>query len=186
MLSQWSLLYRCTQIAKPGLARYRCRMADFIPSGLYRTTTPMPALEDQVPAGVLAFVGQGPDGERFIVRPGSNRRNRWFWAAPTLPLAATSWIWTLRRLPQEGFYTLPEPIELSAGGRWLKNAIVQLGYNEAGRGILFVAEDRQSDTRNVLAFSSHGRIIDDALLDRLIWAPILPVTAPDVDPDEAN
>ena len=165
-------------------------MVDFIPSGLYRTTSPMPGREDEVPTGVLVFVGQRLDGERFIVRPGSNRRNRWFWADPTLSLAATGWIWTLRRLPQEGFYTLPEPIDLSAGGRWLKNAIVQLGYNEAGRGILFVAEDREGETRNVLAFSSRGRIIEDTLLDRLVWAPILPVATPDGDPDidlaEAN
>lgn len=161
-------------------------MADFIPAGLYRTTSPMPGAEDAIPAGVLVFVGQRPDGARFIVRPGSNRRNRWFWADPTLPLLPSGWMWTLRRLPQEGFYTLPEPIELSAGGRWLKNAIVQLGYNESGRGILFVAEDREGETRNVLAFSSRGRVIDDSLLDRLIWAPILPVSIPDIDPDEAN
>jgi len=146
----------------------------------------MPGLEPAMPAGVLVFVGQHPAGERFVVRPGSNRKNRWFWTEPTLPLLASGWIWTLRRLPPEGFYTLPEPIELSAGGRWLKNAIVQLGYNESGRGILFVAEDREGETRNVLAFSSRGRIIDDALLDRLVWAPILPVATPDIDADEAN
>jgi len=161
-------------------------MADFISSGLYRTTLPMPGNEDAIPAGVLVFVGERGDGARFIVRPGSNRRNRWFWNDPTLPLLTTSYMWTLRRLPQEGFYTLPEPIELTAGGRWLKNAIVQLGYNEAGRGILFVGEDREGETRNVLAFSSRGRIIDDGLLDRLLWAPILPVSIPDIDPDEAN
>ncbi len=96
-----------------------------------------------------------------------------------MPLADAGWIWTLRRLPTEGFYTLPETIELSTGGRWLKNAIVQLGYDPSGRGLLFIAEDHHGESRNVLAFGSTGRFIDDGLLDRLIWAPILPVAATD-------
>ena len=154
-------------------------MADFIPSGLYRTTTALPGREDAIPAGALVFLGARPDGTRFVVRPGSNRRNRWFWGDPVVPLADAGWIWTLRRLPTEGFYTLPETIELSTGGRWFKNAIVQLGYDAAGRGLLFIAEDRHGETRNVLEFSSSGRYIDDGLLDRLIWAPILPVAPTD-------
>ncbi len=154
-------------------------MADFIPSGLYRTTTALPGREDAIPAGALVFLGARADGSRFVVRPGSNRRNRWFWGEPVVPLADAGWIWTLRRLPTEGFYTLPETIELSTGGRWLKNAIVQLGYDPSGRGLLFIAEDHHGESRNVLAFGSTGRFIDDGLLDRLIWAPILPVAATD-------
>jgi hypothetical protein len=157
----------------------RQAMADFIPSGLYRTTAALLAREDAIPAGVLVFLGARADGSRFVVRPGSNRRNRWFWGEPVVPLADAGWIWTLRRLPAEGFYTLPETIELSTGGRWLKNAIVQLGYDPAGRGLLFIAEDRHGESRNVLEFGSTGRFIDDGLLDRLIWAPILPVPAGD-------
>lgn len=154
-------------------------MADFIPSGLYRTTAALPGREDAIPAGALVFLGARADGSRFVVRPGANRRNRWFWGEPVVPLADTSWMWSLRRLPLEGFYTLPETIELSTGGRWLKNAIVQLGYDESGRGLLFIAEDRQGESRNVLEFASTGRFIDDGLLDRLVWAPILPVSPPD-------
>ncbi|MFO0748210.1 MAG: hypothetical protein U1F43_21500 [Myxococcota bacterium] len=152
-------------------------MIDAIPAGLYRTTTPLPGLEDDIPAGVLVYVGERPDRTRFVVRPGSNRRNRWFWGEPVRTLPASGWMWTLKRLPSEGFYTLPETIELGQGGRWLKNAIVQLGYNEAGRGLIFIAEERDGETRNVLEFSSYGRAIDDALLERLVWAPILPVPA---------
>jgi len=161
-------------------------MADFIPSGLYRTTVAMPHHEDDVPAGVLVFVGQRPNGQRFIVRPGSNRKNRWYWQEPALVLPESGWMWTLRRLRQEGFYTLPETIELGGGGQWLKHGIVQLGYNEAGRGILFVAEDHTDEPRNVLVFSSRGRVIEDALLDRLVWAPILPVATGLVVPFDAN
>jgi hypothetical protein len=161
-------------------------VSDFIPSGLYRTTLPMPANEDAIPADALVFVGQRQDGERFVVRPGSNRRNRWYWNEPTTPLPPSSWMWTLRRLPPEGFYTLPEAIELDGGGRWLKNAIVQLGYNAAGRGILFIAEHHTDESRNVLTFASRGRVIEDALLDRLVWAPILPVSTPRIADAEIN
>jgi hypothetical protein len=52
---------------------------------------------------------------------------------------------------------------------------VQLGYNAEGRGIIFVGEQREGDENNVLHFSDRGRVIEDELLNRLMWAPILPV-----------
>lgn len=165
-------------------------MIDSIPAGLYRTTTPMPGHEEAVPARVLVFVGQRTGGQRFVVRPGSNRKNRWFWSEPTLPLPPGGWMWTLYALPREGFYTLPETIELERGGRWLKGAIVQLGYNDAGRGIAFIAEQHEASSDNVLTFASRGRLLEDTLLERLVWAPILPVAAPAegelIDPEQAN
>ena len=72
------------------------------------------------------------------------------------------------------FYVLPQTLDLDGGGRWLQGAIVQLGYNAEGHGILFVAEWKEDGTENVLSFSDHGILIDDRMLDRLIWAPILP------------
>ena len=159
-------------------------MADFIPTGLYRTTSALPGLEEAVPSGVLVFVGQHPDGMRFVVRPSSNRNNRWFWSDPVLPLPEGGWMWTLRSLPAEGFYTLPETLEHARGGRWMKNTIVQLGYNGAGRGIVFIAEAHEGESRNVLEFASRGRTIDDELLDRLVRAPVLTVPMPPiVDPN---
>jgi hypothetical protein len=152
-------------------------MLDLPDPGLYRTTQPYPGQEDAFPAGVLVYLGQPQNGGvKFVVRPGQNRNNRWFWGEPTTPLRSPSWAKSLRALPSEGFYTLPETLEFDGGGRWLKHAIVQLGYNESGQGILFIAEHReyQQDT-NALFFSSQGLLIDDGLLDRLVWAPILPV-----------
>ncbi|KYG06897.1 hypothetical protein BE21_32200 [Sorangium cellulosum] len=145
--------------------------------GLYRTTAPYPGLEQAIPAGVLVYVGARDTGAPFVVRPGQNRRNRWFWGEPVTLLRSLSWGETLKRLPSEGFYTLPHDLEVAGGGRWLKNAIVQLGYNGEGRGILFVAEDHADETRNVLVFSDRGMLIDDDLLMRLQWASILPVRA---------
>jgi hypothetical protein len=145
--------------------------------GLYRTTKPYPGRESDIPADVIVYVGVPSNGGLpFVVRPGANRKNRWFWGEPTMPLRAVNWAESLKRLPSEGFYVLPEEIDFDGGGRWLEGAIVQLGYNEEGRGILFVGEQRDSEERNVLVFSDRGRVIDDNLLGRLQWAPILPVS----------
>jgi len=151
-------------------------MLDLPDPGLYRTTQPMPGQEEAFPADALVYLGQPNNGGvKFIVRPGENRRNRWFWGEPTTPLRSPSWAKTLRKLPSEGFYTLPETLTFDGGGKWLENAVVQLGYNEQGRGILFVGEWREQGETNALFFSDKGLVIDDTLLDRLKWAPILPV-----------
>lgn len=147
--------------------------------GLYRTTEPYPGHEVNFPAGILVYVGQAASGGgTFVVRPGANRRNRWFWGEPTTVLRSPSWGKSLRKLPPEGFYTLPDSIELDGGGRWLKNAVVQLGYNEQGQGIIFVGQWSENGTDNILRFSDRGLSISDSILDRLVWAPILPVQDP--------
>jgi len=136
----------------------------------------MPGHEDAFPAGVLVYVGQPANGGvKFVVRPVDNRRNRWFWRDPTTPLRSPTWAKTLKVLPSEGFYTLPEALSFDGGGRWLKNALVELGYNEKGQGILFVGEWKEDGTDNSLTFSDRGLIIEDSLLFKLLWAPILPV-----------
>ncbi len=144
--------------------------------GLYRTTLAYPGHEDAIPRDSLVYVGDPPNGGlRFVVRPGANRRNQWYWGEPTVPLRASSWGPSLRKLPPEGFYTLPDTITFPDGSTWLKNAIVQLGYNENGRGILFVGQREKDGTTNALFFATGGYLIEDSLLDRLTWAPILPV-----------
>ncbi len=134
----------------------------------------MPGQEEAFPAGVLVYVGE-KSGQKFVVRPGQNRSNRWFWGEPTTPLRSPTWSRTLKKLPSEGFYTLPRELAFEGGGRWLKNAIVQLGYNAEGKGIVFVGESRESTEENALYFSERGMMINDEMLESLIWAPILPV-----------
>jgi hypothetical protein len=134
----------------------------------------MPGNEDAFPAKVLVYIGE-KNGQKFVVRPGDNRRNRWFWGEPTTPLRSPTWSRTLKKLPSEGYYVLPEELTFDSGGKWLKNAIVQLGYNAEGQGIVFVGESRDSSTDNALYFSDTGMIVKDELQERLIWAPILPV-----------
>ncbi len=144
--------------------------------GLYRTTQPYPGHEEAIPAGALVYVGVPQNGGMpFVVRPGANRNNRWYWGEPTIPLRAVNWAQSLFKLPPEGFYTLPEAIEFDGGGKWLKHAIVQLGYNQDGKGIIFVGEQHEGEERNILVFSDRGRMVEDDMLQRLQWAPILPV-----------
>ena len=58
--------------------------------GLYRTTKPYPGHEEEIPENALVFVGQNPDtGVTFVVRPGSNHLNRWYWGEPTIPLRSS-------------------------------------------------------------------------------------------------
>ncbi len=153
-------------------------MVDLPEPGLYRTTQPMPGHEDEFPAGALVYVGQSQNGGgTFVVRPADNRRNRWFWREPVTSLRSPTWARTLKALPSEGFYTLPETLEFEGGGRWVKNAIIQLGYNEKGQGIAFVGEWREDGQENALYFSDRGLLVTDELLAKLVWAPILPVRA---------
>src|SRR5690606_6712108 len=151
-------------------------MLDLPEPGHYRNTQALPWNDSEFPAETPVYVGERPNGGgTFVVRPGQNRNNRWFWGDPTTPLRSPTWGRTLKRLPSEGFYTLPEAINLENGGRWLKNAIVQLGYNPKGQGIIFVAERHDGVEENVLKFSDRGMLVNDDLLERLQWAPILPV-----------
>ena len=149
-------------------------MLDLPENGLYRTTTAMPGHEEAFPASALVYVGEKA-GNKFVVRPGENRKNRWFWGEPTTALRSPTWSRTLKKLPSEGVYSLPETLTFDGGGSWLKNAVVQLGYNAEGQGIIFVAESRDSEEKNALFFSEKGMIVKDELLETLKWAPILPV-----------
>lgn len=138
----------------------------------------MPGHEEEFPVGVLVYLGQSQNGSgKFVVRPADNRRNRWFWRDPTTPLRSPTWARTLKPLPSEGFYTLPDTLEFEGGGKWVKNAIIQLGYNENGQAIAFVGEWREDGEENALHFSDRGLLVSDDMLERLVWAPILPTKA---------
>jgi hypothetical protein len=154
-------------------------------SGLYRTSRALAGHEKDIPAESLVYIGR-KGAQRFVVRPHDNRLNRWYWHDPVVSLTDEAWCSTLVTLPVEGFYTLPEEIAFSGGGRWLKNAIVQLGYNEDGRPIIFIAERHEGTKENSLHFSDRGMLIDDSLMVRLVWAPILPTGPAGEDLDDAE
>ena len=137
--------------------------------GLYRDT--------RNGARALVYIGW-ENGAHFTAPLVHAHRNRWSRGEPRAPLhqhEVTQEAFV--PLPAEGFYTLPETLEFG-GCRWLCGAIVQLGYNEHGDGLVFVAEWEVEPLKgggSTLHFGSRGKRIDDALLRRLVWAPVLPV-----------
>ena len=150
-----------------------------IPAGLYRTTQAHPFDPQSIPSNSLVYVGDARNGGgQFVVRPGRNVHNRWYWGEPVTPLTDPVWERTLKRLPPEGFYTLPEDLRVGESGVWRQNAIIQLGYNPQGEGIIFVGERHEGLEVNALFFAERGVLIPDELLYRLNWAPILPVSPP--------
>jgi hypothetical protein len=151
-----------------------------IQAGLYRTTQAHPFDSQSIPADALVYVGDSRNngGGQFVVRPGRNEQNRWYWGEPVTPLNDALWERTLKRLQPEGFYTIPDDLRVGDNGVWRKNAIVQLGYNPEGYGILFVGERHEGLDVNALFFSDRGVKISDELLFSLLWAPILPISPP--------
>ena len=125
------------------------------------------AMNRRFPPAFWFYHQPAEDWRRQVRGPsGQNRRNRWFWQDPTTPLKAThaAWARTLKRRFLRRFYVLPETINMDGGGKWLKNAIVELGYNEEGKGIIFVGQWQEDGKTTPLFFSDRGMMVDDRLL----------------------
>ena len=79
----------------------------------------------------------------------------------------------LIKLPHEGFYRLLKEKTFEGGGKWLVNAIVQLGYTRAAEPILFIAQRRSPLASNDLFFSDKGvkvPLVDlDEWIEPLAW-----------------
>ena len=133
-------------------------MADYLP-GIYRTTKYLPGQEAQVGPNQLVLIRT--DGEfapASVLLPVQNLNNQWRFQMPGIKIPPTSlnWYQTLTKLPHEGFYRLLREFTFGEKGRWLKNAIVQLGYTRAADPILFIAQRRNPLVSNDLFFSDKG------------------------------
>lgn len=142
--------------------------------GLYLTTKPLPGQEERVPAGqIVYFHNHSDSGLPQVLTPDHNVMNRWHFHGPGIEFRGLTWAQTLTPLPEEGFYTLTREISLDGQGRWLKNAIVQLGYTITGEPILFIAQERASLQENDLFFSDKGlKITSEQLRTLIVRAPI--------------
>ena len=141
-------------------------MLDLPENGLYRTTQPLPGHEPAVPAGVLVFLGDSQNGGgKFVVRPAQNRNNRWYWSDPTIQLRSPTWARTLNRLPAEGFYPLPDTLELSNGGKWLKNAWQLLNRPDDAREEALRDYHKRNELQDLELGPCEGRQ-EDAEVDR--------------------
>jgi hypothetical protein len=151
-------------------------MAHDYEPGIYRTTKYLPGHEAQVQPDMLVLVRT--DGEfapASVLLPVSNTNNQWRFQMPGIHIPATSLNWgeTLKKLPHEGFYRLKREFGFGDKGRWITNAIVQLGYTRKAEPILFIAQRRTPLTNNELWFSDKGVKIEleevEALLEPLAW-----------------
>jgi hypothetical protein len=142
--------------------------------GLYLTTKALPGQEERVPAGQLVYFHNHSDsGLPQVLTPDHNVMNRWHFHGPGIEFRGLTWAQTLTALPEEGFYTLTREITFDGEGKWLKNAIVQLGYTTTGEAILFIAQERASLQENDLFFSDKGlKITPDQLRTLIVRAPI--------------
>jgi hypothetical protein len=145
--------------------------------GIFKTTKYLPGHEAQVGPNQLVLVRT--DGEfapASVLLPNNNENNQWFFGMPGIKVPPTSFGWgeSLLKLPHEGFYRLRREMTFDGGGRWLKNGIVQLGYNRQGDPILFIATRRNPLTANTLWFSDKGMRVEleglDDLVEPLAWA----------------
>lgn len=144
--------------------------------GIYRTTKFLPGHEAQVAPNLLVLIRT--DGEfapASVLLPVRNENNTWRFGMPGIkvPDASLNWGETLEKIPHEGFYRLRREYEPEGGGKYLENAIVQLGYTKAAEPILFIAQRRSPLVSNDLFFSDKGAKIDlnlaKDLLDPLAW-----------------
>lgn len=140
--------------------------------GLYRTTRPL----DGVPAGVL--VNLHTHDRPVVFLPHFNSFNRWEWERVPHHVRERGWLESLRPLPAEGFYVLRARLEFHEVA-WPSRSLVQLGYDRAGNGLLFLAQRRFQLAENALFFAEVGVPLDPSQLDQL--EPLVVFEEPDPD-----
>jgi hypothetical protein len=146
--------------------------------GLYRATKALPGHEDAVQSGTLVYFhnhssNNGPLPS--VIPPDHNVHNRWHFHAETAidNIRSPSWVESLEKVPEQGFYTLRRELTFD-GGSWPKGSIVQLGYTRSGDPILFIARVRATLAENDLFFSDKGVGIKRDQLSTLEPAVIYP------------
>lgn len=151
-------------------------MAATYQPGIYKTTKALPGREAQVQPGMLVLIRT--DGEfapASVLLPVRNEHNQWRFEMPgyKVPSPDFGWANSLQKVPHEGFYRLLREYTFPNEGRWLKNAIVQLGYTRSADPILFIAQRRAPLVSNDLFFSDRGVRVELAdlpnLLEALAW-----------------
>lgn len=150
-------------------------MAEYTP-GIYKTTKYLPGHEAEIAPNLLVLIRTDGDfAPASVLLPVMNENNQWRFSMPgtKIPPASLNWFETLEKIPHEGFYRLTEEFTFGDEGRWLKNAIVQLGYTKAAEPILFIAQRRTPLVSNDLWFSDKGVKITmeqaEKMLEPLAW-----------------
>ncbi len=122
--------------------------------GLYRTTSPLPGKEAQVPANALVYFHNHSDaGPPLILIPASVANNTWTFTTKGHLVQSGDYPATLADLKPEGFYVLADSLQI-ADKRVEPGQILQLGYNRNGEALAFFPT-RDAAT-NALVFPTKG------------------------------
>ena len=136
-------------------------MPDLPPCGLYRTVTAIAGID----AGRLVyFHNHGNPGPGLYLPEGWNQnRARFAQNGTTVPPDFDPK--ALRALPPEGFYRVTGAFYCCAKQctKFEPDAFVQLGYNGAGRALVFVPELHAHG----ISIPERGTLVDDAVLSNL-------------------
>lgn len=151
-------------------------MAEFQP-GIYLTTKFLPGQEANIAPNMLVLIRtDGEFGPASVLKTVGNEHNQWKFGMPGVKLDGSegqAWFDSLTKVPHEGFYRLKREFNYGDGGRWVENAMVQLGYTNAAEPILFIAQRRSPLLSNDLWFSDKGVKVPladlDDLLEPLSW-----------------
>jgi hypothetical protein len=135
---------------------------DLPPCGLYRTTAPI----GHVPAERLVYFHNHGDPGPGVYLPQSWNLNRASFSGNGVPLPAPELANTLKPLAAQGMYRVDQEFVCCSKRcrTFPKDLLVQLGYNAAGRPILF--EPTWADTG--LSLPARGQQVDPETLQLLI------------------
>jgi hypothetical protein len=136
-------------------------MSALPPCGLYRTVAAIAGIE----ANRLVYFHNHGDPGPGLYLPESWTANRARFSTGGTTVPADFDPRSLRALPAEGFYRVTEAFYCCAKqcSRYEPDAFVQLGYNGAGRALVFVPEL----DRGGISIPDRGTMIDDTALDNL-------------------
>jgi len=139
--------------------------------GLYKTNEYLPGHEAQVGPEQLVLIRTDAEfAPASVLLPVNNLNNQWRFQMPGIKVPPTSQSWgqSLTKLKHEGFFRLTRQFAFGDKGRWIENAIVQLGYTRKGEPILFIAQRRNPLTSNELWFSDKGVKVEPSELEELL------------------
>lgn len=135
---------------------------DLPPCGLYRTVKKI----GDVDAGRLVYFHNHGNPGPGLYFPESWAHNRARFAQNGIPVTADFDPRSLRALPPEGFYRVKAPFFCCEKQcmKFEPDAFVQLGYNGAGRALVFIPEF----AGGVISVPERGTFVDDAALENLV------------------
>lgn len=135
--------------------------SDLPPCGLYRTVKPIGGVE----AGRLVYFHNHGDPGPGVYFPERWTHNRAKWSEKGVTVPPDFDPRALRGLPAEGFYRVKRAFHCCEKKcvEFEPDQMVQLGYNGAGKGLLFIPTLQ----RGAITTPERGTMIDDEALEHL-------------------